>query len=130
MVGVALRSPYVRILFSSEAALLITDAQGIYCMEELKILTDGEIETPFKVIRISGGINPITNVTNFRLQVSLRSENNLKLSSFFLKHKISNGRVEVATYIMLDNVHLLRDLKESKKEHTDPLVSPVIYTKN
>ena len=41
MAGVALRSAYVRIGFSTEADLVITDAQVIDCMEELKILTDG-----------------------------------------------------------------------------------------
>ena len=35
-----------------------------------------------------------------------------------------------ATDIALDNVRLLRKLKESEKEHTDPLVSPVVDTKN
>ena len=39
-----IRSAYARIGFSAEAALVITDAQGIYCMEELEILTDGEIK--------------------------------------------------------------------------------------
>ena len=43
MAGVALRSAYVRIVFSAEAALVITDTQGIDCMEELEILNDGEI---------------------------------------------------------------------------------------
>ena len=43
MAGVALRSTYGRIGFSAEAALVITDAQGIYRMEELNILNDREI---------------------------------------------------------------------------------------
>ena len=43
MSGVALQSAYVRIGFSAESALVITDADGIDCMEELEILTDGEI---------------------------------------------------------------------------------------
>ena len=41
MAGVALRSAYVQIGFSAESALVITDAQGIYCMGKLYILTDG-----------------------------------------------------------------------------------------
>ena len=36
----------------------------------------------------------------------------------------------VATDITLDNVRILRDIKESETEHTDPLVSPVIDAKN
>ena len=64
MAGVALRSAYVRIGFSAEAALVITDTQGIDCMEEIEIITDGEIKNLCKVIRRPGGINPITNVAN------------------------------------------------------------------
>ena len=110
MTGVALWSAYVRIGFSAETALVITDAQGIDCMEELEIITVGEIDNMCKVVRRPGGINPITNVANLRLQVSLRVENNLKLSSFFLKHKVRTGRMAVTTNITLINVRLLRDL--------------------
>ena len=99
-------------------------------MEELKILTDGEIKNLCKVTRRPGGINPITNVSNLGIQVSLRAENNLKLASFFLKHKVRTRRVAVATNITLDNVRLLRELRESEKEHKDPVVSPVIDAKN
>ena len=60
MAVVALRSAYVRIVFSSEAALVITDEQGIDFMEELKILTDVDIDNLCKFIRRPGGINPIT----------------------------------------------------------------------
>ena len=109
---------------------MITDAQGIDWMEKLDILTDGEIENMCKVTRRPGVINYITNVANLWLQVSLRSENNLKLASFFLKHKIRTGRVVLPNYIALDSVRLLRDLKESEKEHKDHLVSPVIDIKN
>ena len=85
---------------------MITDAQGIDCMEEIEILTDGEIKNLCKFIRRPGGINPITNVANLGIQVSLRAKNNLKLSSFLLKHRVRTGRVAVATNITLDNVRL------------------------
>ena len=115
MAGVALRSPYGRIDFSAEDALVITDAQGIYCMEELDILTYGEIENLWKVVRIHGGINPITNVANFGLKFSLRDENNMNIARFFLRHKIRTRRVIVAIGITLYHVRLLRDIKESEK---------------
>ena len=60
----------------------------------------------------------------------MRSENNLKLASFLLKHKIRTVRVEVATGVTLDNVRLLREIKDIKKELTDPLVYPVIDANN
>ena len=101
---------------------MITDAQGIDCMGEIKNITYGKIENLCNVIRRPGGINPITNIANLGLQVSLRSENNLKLAIFFLKHNIRTVRVAVATDITLDNVQILCDLKKSEKEHTYLLV--------
>ena len=64
MAGVALPIAYVRIVFSAESALVITDVQGIDSIEELDIITDGDIDNMCKVIRRPGGINPITNVAN------------------------------------------------------------------
>ena len=107
-----LQSAYVRIVFPAEAALVITDAQDIDCMEQFEILTAGEINNLCKVIKRPGRINPITNVANLRIQVSLRAKNNLKLARYFFKHKVRTGRVEVATNITLDNVCLLREIKE------------------
>ena len=63
----------MRIGFSAEADLVITDVQGIYFVEELEIITDGVIKNLCKVIRIPGGINPITNVANLGIKVSLRA---------------------------------------------------------
>ena len=54
----------------------------------------------------------------------------MKIARSFLKHKVRNRRVKVATYTTLDNVRLLRELKEIEKEHKDPVVSPVIDSKN
>ena len=44
MAAVALHSAYVRIRFSAESDLVITDAQVIDFTEELDIITDEEIE--------------------------------------------------------------------------------------
>ena len=60
----------------------------------------------------------------------MRAENKLKLARFFLKHKIRNGRVAVPTDIMFYIVGLLREIKDSKKEHKYPLVSLAIDDKN
>ena len=105
----------MRIGFSAKASLVITDAQGIDCMKELMILTDGEIENLCKVISRTGWINPITNVANLGIKVSLRAGKNLNIAIFFLKHKVRTGRVAVETDITLNNVCLLREVKESEK---------------
>ena len=60
----------------------------------------------------------------------MRDKNNLKLFSFFLKNKISTRRVAVATDITLDDMRLLHKLKDSEKEHTYSLVSPLFDAKN
>ena len=60
----------------------------------------------------------------------MRAENNLKLARFFLKNKVRTGRMAVATNITLDNMRLLSELKESEKEHKDPVISPAIDAKN
>ena len=130
MAGVSLQSDYGWIGFSAEVAVVITETQGIYCMEELDILTDRDIDNLCKVIRRPGGINPITNVADLGLQVPLRAKNNLKLSRIFLKHKTRTLRVAVPTDTTLNSVHILRKLKESENEHTDPLVSLVIDANN
>ena len=56
-------------------------------MEELDILTDEDIKNLCKVIRRPGGINPITNVANLEIQVSLRAEHNLKFPDSSLSIK-------------------------------------------
>ena len=59
MEGVALRSAFLRIGFSTDAAHVTTDSHGIDIMEELAIITDGYIENLYKVTRRPAGINPI-----------------------------------------------------------------------
>ena len=120
----------MKIRCSAEYDLVITDLHDIDCMEDIEILTDGEIKNLCKVIRRPGGINTITNVANLEIQVSLRADKNLNLSSFFIKHKVRTGRLVVADDITLDNVRFLSELKESEKEHRDPVVSLVIDAKN
>ena len=99
-------------------------------MDKQKILTDGEIKNLYKVISRPGWINPNTNVANLGIQVSLRDEKNLKLESFFLKHKVRNRRGAVSNNITVDNMRLFRELKESVKEHKHQVVYPVIDAKN
>ena len=94
---------------------MITDTKVIGSIEELEILTDGDIENICKVIKKPGGINPITNVANIGLQVPLSAKNNLKLASFFLKHKTRTTRVLIPTDITLDSVRLLNISRRAKR---------------
>ena len=50
-----MRAAMVRIAFSEQAAQALVEEQGIATLEEIRLLSDDEIETLFKVIRHPGG---------------------------------------------------------------------------
>ena len=58
---VALRAALARLGVSAEAARFITDDQGLDTLDELKVLTNDEIESLRKVVRRPGGTAPKPN---------------------------------------------------------------------
>ena len=58
---VALRSALTRLGFLVEAAGFITDEQGLEKLDELKVLTNDDIESLCKVVRRPGGTVPNPN---------------------------------------------------------------------
>ena len=79
--AVAIRDALQRMGFSANAALAVTNEQGIDDMDELGVLTDTEVENLCKVVRRPGGANT-AGVANPGHAVSLRAENNLKLACY------------------------------------------------
>ena len=76
------------------------------------------------------GSIPLPTLLTLEYRSSWGTKNNLKLASFFLDQKLSTVRLAIATDIILDNVRLFRELKESEKEINNPVVYPVIDANN
>ena len=88
---VALRAALTRLGFSAKGAGFITNDQGLYTLDELKVLTNDEIEILCKFVRRPGGTIPNPNygdpgqpatLLNPWEQVPLRAELNLKLDCY------------------------------------------------
>ena len=79
-----MRTMFHRIGFTVAASQVIVDDQGMDSLEEIRLLSDDEVENLCKVIRRFGGTIPgpapdAPPVNNPGTPVSLRAENHLKL---------------------------------------------------
>jgi hypothetical protein len=131
--AVAMRAAYVRLGFTQEAALLVTDDQGIIELEEIRLMTDAEVVNLCKVLRRPGGTMMVPNAAGVNVQVpnpgnkvSLLAENNLKMARFYLRHRARVSRAVVPVDITLVNVRSIRELCTSEGKHEDPKVKPTI----
>ena len=97
-------------------------------MDELKVLTNDEIESLCKVVWRPGGTVPNPNagdpgqpatLSNPGEQVPLRAELNLKLACYYLWFKDRTSRVVGASEIDLDNVRELRNHRDWGKSHKE-----------
>ena len=86
---VALRATLTRLGFSAKAAGFLTENQGLDTLDELKVLTNDEIESLCKVVRRPGGTVPNLNagypgqpatLSNPGEKVPLQVELNLKMA--------------------------------------------------
>ena len=134
---VALRAALVHMGTTAEVANEITATQGIDTIEELRILTDDEVETLCYTIRRPGGLmpNPACNaaggaatvlaagipaqITNTGRMISARAENNIKLAAYFLRFKEHTSQAPDAASITLANVWSLLDHKKWEETHDD-----------
>jgi len=83
---VAMRSMFERIGFTSAAAPLLTDEQGIESLTKILNMKDTNIENLCKVLRRPGGQNDSDN-PDPGVKVSARAEENLKLAAFYSRHQ-------------------------------------------
>lgn len=122
----ALRAAFTRLGFSEDAREDIIDVQGIDSLAELKILTDSEVENLCKVVRRPGGAAQAAAAgaaqgaaagPNLGHQVSLRAENNLKLATYYLRHRDRISRATTAADITLPNVRALRELRQMETDY-------------
>ena len=124
--------------FTNEAALFITNDQGMNSLDEFRLLKDEEVENLCKVVRWPGGtiINPNAAqagqpamIPNPGLTVLLHVENNLKLACYFLCYRERTSRAVMADEIRLDWVRAYHDHKEWEENHED-IDPPEINARN
>ena len=129
----ALRTALGRIGFSNQAATAITTVQQIDSVEELGLLEDEAVYNLCKVTRKPGGtitnnaavVGAPANISDPGTQVSLRAENNLKLTAYWLRHRVRTSRATTAADITLVNIRTVRELLKTEKANVNP-VPPVI----
>ena len=97
MMNAVMRTTMRRIRFTDAAAQAIVDDQGIDALEEVKLISDDEIESLGKVLRRPGGmiagVGDAPAVQNPGVQVNQRAEDHLKMMSFYLHHQVRVSRV-------------------------------------
>jgi len=81
-----MRAMFERIGFTSAAASLLTDEQGIDSLAEILNMNDTNIENLCKVLRRPGGQNNSGNADP-GVKVSARAEENLNLAAFYCRHQ-------------------------------------------
>ena len=125
---VAICTALTRLGFSAKASGFITDNQGLDALDELKGITNDEIESLCKVVRCPGGTVPNPNpgdpgqpatLSNPGEQVPLRAELNLKLACYYHRLKDQTSCVVGSPEINLDNVCELRIHRDWEKSHKD-----------
>jgi ribosomal protein S13 len=132
---IAMRTMFNRIGFTVAAAQVIVDEQGMDTLDEIKLLTDDEIENLCKVIRRPGGTIPGPNlgdapVNNPGTPVNLRAENHLKLLAFYLRHQERASRVVNVANITLETIRTLRELRDFELTYKAPDDPPTINAKD
>ncbi|KAI2506534.1 hypothetical protein MHU86_7849 [Fragilaria crotonensis] len=124
MNNAVMRGVMTRIGFSEAAAQAIVEEQGIDALEEVKLLSDIEIESLCNVIRRPGGTIPgaagAAPVANPGVQVNQRAEGHLKLLSFYLRHQERVSRTVHAPDITLAVIRTVRELREFESTYKAP----------
>jgi hypothetical protein len=131
----AYRTMLQRMGLSATASVAITEEQGLDSLNEIKLLTDDEVESLCKVVRRPGGTIPGPNpgdapVNNPGIPINLRAENHLKLLAFYLRHQDRIGRVPTVASITLDTVRELRELRDFEMGYRPPDDPPTINAKD
>jgi hypothetical protein len=131
----AMRTMLQRIGLSAAASQVIVDEQGLDSLNEIRLLTDDEIESLCKVVRRPGGTIPGPNagdapVNNPGTPINLRAENHLKLLAFFLRHQERVSSTTQVADITLDAIRALRELRDFESTYKAPDDPPAINAKD
>ena len=113
-----------RLGFSAKSDGFITDDQGLDTFDELKVVTNDEIESLFKVVRRpretapnpnSGDPGQPAQLAKPGEEVPLRAELNLKLACYYLHFKDRTSCVVQSPKISLVNVCELQNHRDWEK---------------
>ena len=110
--------------------------KDIDSLDEIRILSDDDISKLCKHLRRPGGVVPDqvnadgNAVPNPGIQVNARVETYLKLTAFFLRHKIRTGGNITPADVTLPLIRALRELREFKSTYTPSDDLPTINDKD
>lgn len=138
MNNAVMRAAMTRIGFTEAAAQALVEEQGIDSLEEVKLLTDDEIESLCRVIRRPGGnLPPVAGalpgavpVPNPGVPVNQRAEGHLKLLAFYLRHQARVSRNVTVPDITLEVIRSVRELREFESTYKKPDDLPTINAKD
>jgi hypothetical protein len=139
-----MRALFKRLGFTpGAAASLEGNDHGINTLEEVVFLSDNDIDSLVKQLRHPGGVisgpamvrgavkgNPGPLVANPVHSVSIRSDTNLKLAVFYLRHQARISRTVVPASVALTVVRSLRSTKEYEENFKVTAEQLVIKSKN
>ena len=117
----ALRTAYTRLGFSKDAIEVILNREKMNDLKEIKILEDEDVARLCNVIQKPGGsiANPRAGETgqpptirNPGTDVAVKSETDLQLATYYLRHGDRISRPRTAADITLENIRKLRTLKK------------------
>jgi ribosomal protein S13 len=138
MNNAVMRAAMTCIGFTEAAAQALVEEQGIDSLEEVKLLTDDEIESLCRVIRRPGGnLPPVAGalpgavpVPNPGVPVNQRAEGHLKLLAFYLRHQARVSRNVTVPDITLEAIRSVRELREFESTYKKPDDLPTINAKD
>ncbi|KAI2493979.1 hypothetical protein MHU86_20553 [Fragilaria crotonensis] len=139
MNNAVMRAVMTRIGFTEAAAQALVEEQGLDTLEEIRLLSDDEIESLIKVIRRPGGLIPAppggavggaVNIPNPGVNVNQRAEGHLKLLAFYLRHQARISKTVNAPDVTLDAIRELRELREFEASYKKPEDFPTINAKD
>ena len=134
--AVVMRALYQRLGFTNQAATILLDVQGIDSLEEIGYLTDDQVEGLCKRVQRPGGTIPNPAgadeppIPNPGTAVSMRAEENLKLTAYLKKHNDRVSRPTVITDVDVESCRAKIAMRKEELEHKDPEDPPKINTKN
>lgn len=126
---VALRTSLGRMGLSYEAALFLTDVQGMDTLTEFQFLNDDEVESLCRVLRRPGGTSGTPPVPHPGFAVSVRAELNLKMMCYLLRYRERTSRTVTAADITITSVRAVKVHREWENHHKD-VDPPTLQTKD